>query len=796
MTNKQTLLYTQTMEISSASSDVNQNLSNERFWDWRTAILAIALVEIAGARLAATEWAGFLYFTQTMGFAGVVLGLALGVSRFSRQTVIRLSAGYTLLLLPVQLLLATERTGWLWQDIMSLLGSLFISLDQIIKNRPVYDPLFFISIVTIIFWIIGLSAGYWLTRHGNFLNVVLPPGLAMLIVQAFDPAESGRVWELAVFIFTSLLLLGRIYFLKNHSFWKKTNFLISDEAVNDLERGALTITAIAVFIAWSLPGWISNVKPAAQAWRDFSQPIFEEFSNAVSALDSPYAGSNAGGNFYGDSLALGQQAATGDTRIFTVKVKENTFMPIRNYWRGRVYDFYSDGHWTTTSNSSGLFVPDSDELTVEYPNERHIMEYTFTNSAKKQSLLYAPAETIWVSKSANIISTSNADGVKDVTAWVATKSLSSGSQYRVRALLADPSIEELRASGTEYPAWVTDRYLQIPADMEAQLRELTLGITAPYDTVYDKVNAVTSYLRKEIKYDTKITQTPKNNKDPLLWVLFDTKNGFCMYYASAEALMLRSIGIPARMAVGFVEGNYDEATERYDVAYKDSHAWPEVYFAGIGWVTFEPTSSQDPIERPETKTKPNNQALNSKENLTGNPLADNAADLSGKETDIFSAENKINLLYRNILISMVCMLTFGFGIFMLRRYAFMERLLVYLANQYKQNGNISPRWIRWASLSPIERAFQAINLSLFWLGHPQPAHSTSQIRAEILISQLPLARDQILSLLHEYETTIYTPRAGNIGIARKAAIGILLKTWQIRVKETLKFLDTRYNQLK
>jgi len=110
-----------------------------------------------------------------------------------------------------------------------------------------------------------------------------------------------------------------------------------------------------------------------------------------------------------------------------------------------------------------------------------------------------------------------------------------------------------------------------------------------------------------------------------------------------------------------------------------------------------------------------------------------------------------------------------------------------LAIRYEQRGNKLPiwlkRWARWASLSPIEHAFQAINLSLFWLGHPQPAHITSQERAGILIKHLPSAQDQTLSLLQEYHAAIYTPRAGNISVARRAAITILLKTLQIRLKK-------------
>ena len=378
------------MEISSAPGKVDQLSSNDRLLDWRTALLALAIVEISSTRLVVTEWTPFLYFTQAMGFIGLILGLALGYSNFSRQTVIRLAAGYTLLIIPAQLLFATERSDWLWRDITALLNRLFISLDQFVINKPIDDTLFFISFVTLGYWIIGLFAGYWLTRHKNYLIVVIPSGLAILTIQAFDSAHSKHIWELGFFIFASLLLLGRMYVLQNQSYWKKKNFLLTDDAINDLERGALVVTALAVFIAWSIPGWISSIKPAAQAWRDASQPVLDKFSNAVSALDSPYAGENSDGDFYGNALSLGRQAAVGDIPVFKVDIQENKFVPVRSYWKGRVYDLYLNGHWTTTSNSSEPFIPAVDELSVEYPDARHEMEFTFTNSTKKQNLLYTP----------------------------------------------------------------------------------------------------------------------------------------------------------------------------------------------------------------------------------------------------------------------------------------------------------------------------------------------------------------------------------------------------------------------
>lgn len=278
-----------------------------------------------------------------------------------------------------------------------------------------------------------------------------------------------------------------------------------------------------------------------------------------------------------------------------------------------------------------------------------------------------------------------------------------------------------------------------------------------------------------------------------------------MYYASAETLLLRSIGIPARMAVGFAEGVFDEIQARYVVTHNDSHAWPEVYFPGIGWVEFEPTGNQAPIDRPETK---NNAAGETPDpalagNLPINPLEPTLQPeglvLPAGETGLTS-KAKLESFYRTILIYALVILAFGFGIFMIRRYAPQDNLPVYLADRYARSGNIPPlwlnRWLRWTMLSPIERAFQAINLSLFWLGHPQPAHVTSQERAKTLIERLPSAEVQTLMLLQEYQMTMYTQQMGNITTARRSALIILLKTWQIRIKETLQFLDTRYNQLR
>ena len=93
------------------------------------------------------------------------------------------------------------------------------------------------------------------------------------------------------------------------------------------------------------------------------------------------------------------------------------------------------------------------------------------------------------------------------------------------------------------------------------------------ETPYDKAAAITAFLRQEISYQAVLDPAPKG-VDPVLWVLFDYKKGFCNYYASAEVLMLRSLGIPTRLAVGFAQGQFDPNFRIYTVKKRDAHAWP------------------------------------------------------------------------------------------------------------------------------------------------------------------------------------------------------------------------------
>src|SRR5207253_9783080 len=105
-------------------------------------------------------------------------------------------------------------------------------------------------------------------------------------------------------------------------------------------------------------------------------------------------------------------------------------------------------------------------------------------------------------------------------------------------------------------------------------------------------------LRDHIAYDQNI-DAPTSNVELIDYLLFTSRRGYCNYYASAEVILLRTLGIPARMAGGFNQGKLDPATGVYQVLEENAHAWPEVFFPTYGWVEFEPTASEAPLVRPE-----------------------------------------------------------------------------------------------------------------------------------------------------------------------------------------------------
>ncbi len=152
-----------------------------------------------------------------------------------------------------------------------------------------------------------------------------------------------------------------------------------------------------------------------------------------------------------------------------------------------------------------------------------------------------------------------------------------------------------------YPEHITARYLQIPETVPQRVFDLAEEVTAGIDNPYDIARAVERYLRG-YEYNDQIPG-PKPGQDGIDYFLFDEQQGYCNYYASSMAIMLRHLGIPARLSVGYATGEKQPQTGLYRLRNNDAHVWVEVYFPEYGWIEFEPTAAEPVLVRPSGESE-------------------------------------------------------------------------------------------------------------------------------------------------------------------------------------------------
>jgi transglutaminase-like putative cysteine protease len=745
-----------------------------RWWDWASVGLLFVLLETVASRLVATTWTPYLYLTQTATYLAFVIGMALGYSRFSRRLSQWLSAIYMGIMLPLQWTLMIDQRASLEEQLLSMAGRLFFSTSDFLARRPVDDPLFFVVVMTIAFWFISAWAGFALVRHQNYLNAVLPAAIGLLIIQNYDRIRPGRLWFIAFFAFVALLLLGRLNFLQNRKSWRERRIFLSPDNSLELTSSMAVAAGLIILVSWSVPASLSSWSSAVRTWDKLTKPwhnFTDNMENAVSALEAP-SGAKAG-EFFGSQLPLGLGFPLSDAVMFEVEAPDlpTDQKPPRYYWRGRSYDYFMNGQWYSTGTVREEYTPsmvNPFDVKVDEKTQGH---FVFNTGDASFSLLYSPAQPIWVSRT-GLTFTQQSEQGKDLVAWHAYPWLKSGETYQVDAILNNPNLQQLQEAGTEYPDWVKNKYLQLPKNFSPQIRRLADEITADTQTPYEKATAITNYLRENIEYASTIPAPPKN-ADVLEWILFQYRKGFCVYYASSEVVMLRSLGVPARMAVGFAQG--ERSGNQYIVRRKQAHAWPEVYFPGIGWVEFEPTGNQPVLDRPLPPSDPHEanplNPLGALNNEDGN-FANRERDVEGATPNTPVETPLSPLLYVIPIVLLVAAAT----LLLNHRYPFSAHVPVLVRATLERAGFEVPKWIYhweyWGHLSSIEKAFESINFGLRTLDHSVPVHTTPVERAKKLTGILPVMSSQIKVLLDEHQTSLYTSRVANVIPARRAAFDI------------------------
>jgi transglutaminase-like putative cysteine protease len=266
----------------------------------------------------------------------------------------------------------------------------------------------------------------------------------------------------------------------------------------------------------------------------------------------------------------------------------------RYYWRSQTYDQYNGHVWianTSRTEEIAAGTPYHPTLVALQDNYRRVIQH-IERLQTGGGTLFATGDLL----SADQPSLASWRAANDLIG-----ALTDADIYTTDSRVQYVSVDQLRAAGNNYPESV-QRYLNLPDELPARVRDLALDLTIHQLNPYDRAVAIESYLR-EFPYSLDVPAPPAN-RDVADYFLFDLKKGYCDYYATSMAVLARAAGLPARLVVGYTSGSYDYEADRFVVREANAHAWVEIYFPGIGWVEFEPTASESPFPRPgETGTQ-------------------------------------------------------------------------------------------------------------------------------------------------------------------------------------------------
>lgn len=475
------------------------------------------------------------------------------------------------------------------------------------------DSIFLFFILALGFLLAYTSA--WLVYRTRSPWLMLVANAAVLLINLSN-LNPGYVIFLVVFLVAALLLLLRCNLYEASIRWKHQGLRCSDDLGWEfMQAGALISLAILVF-SWLLPWGYTNTQ-AAQIWSTTNNP-WVQAQNLWNRLLFVNGGTNPQnhGNFT-NLLTLGGNPNLTDTPVFQVKTSDGN-----QYLVSLTYDQYDGLH--SWSNSPQI-ANENKAGSVFYDNSQDLravsQTVTVINAPGEQDAYLFGASQIAASDQASQLISNKSDG--QVIAWLRDNGrLSAGDVYTVTSYVSNADVQTLNTvpmpanapkisfgsdqvvPPTYFNPNIVATYTKLPANLDARIKELALQITANSPTMYDKVTALETYLRNNYIYNINITSPPAN-VEATSWFLFQERSGFCNYFATAMTLMARELGIPARVAAGYTGGKFDAKTNLWDVSGVDAHAWTQVYFAGYGWINFEPSATFSTFARPLVNTGTN-----------------------------------------------------------------------------------------------------------------------------------------------------------------------------------------------
>jgi len=302
------------------------------------------------------------------------------------------------------------------------------------------------------------------------------------------------------------------------------------------------------------------------------------------------AGTAGGYTGFAPSMDTSVRGELGDQIVMRVRA------PAADFWRGQTFSRFDGRHWYA-DDETGTFRegPDVDlpsahgEVRVADDVEIDEFVQTFFAETDLPNVLFHAYRPVQVIVDADV-------WTREDGALRASTTLPEGSIYTVVSARARVTEDVLRRQGligerlTPLGREALARYLEVPESTTDRTVDLAGRLAAGQRSTYDTIRAFEAWLARNVVYDLD-APVPGDDHDAVDHFLFESRRGFCEQIASALAVMLRTQGVPARIATGYVSSGRDRIAGVYEVRASDAHAWVEVWVPEIGWQAFDPTAS-------------------------------------------------------------------------------------------------------------------------------------------------------------------------------------------------------------
>jgi len=563
---------------------------------WLSLALVMVMLLALGWSLQRAGWIDQLDFMVPVALCAAIAGAILGLTRLSVTITLPLSAA-------VGGWIVLWAIGGEYYTEMGQAGRLLaLRGDALNWTRIVLDGGFAPQLspyavgLGALMWVTGFIATYTLYRHHRVLDTILLVGVALVANMAATFAD--LFGYIVLFSLAALLLWLRVALISREESWKVRRVTENIEVPGQIMRSGMTFIMGSVALAWVLTA-VAVAAPLTSVWSNLDglwTDVRDQFGGLFGGLSG--ADSRIRGLGFGSSFAVSGRFDGSNAEVMTVASQRGYYM------RTVTYDVYT-GHGWATSAGSDRRVAAGDRIFPGYTPERPLVADALEVETVTVEMqrgggrnIFSPGYPTVAFAPLVIV---QPGGLPLLGALRSGVSLEAGKGYQITAAIPKATEAMLAGAGTAYPPEIVATYLSIEGVTLETAEEALRVVTAAEATdPYHQAKALANYLRSgRFTYATTASLPSDPDRDFVDFFLFDPNGqaGYCEYFASAMAVMARTLGMPSRVAVGYAPGERLE-DGIYQYREKNAHAWAEIFFPGYGWQSFEATKSLRPVVRP------------------------------------------------------------------------------------------------------------------------------------------------------------------------------------------------------